>query len=73
MEVKVFKVEGMTSNHCKDRVETHLLRLKNVKDVDVDVDKSEVSITGDNVYDENVRKVVIGLGYSFVGEVSAVF
>lgn len=70
MEAKVYKVKGLTCNHCKDRVETHLLRLNHIKKVDVDIAKNEIAIKGEKIYDEFVKKVVDGLGYSFVGEIN---
>jgi copper chaperone CopZ len=70
MNTKVFKVEGMICNHCKDRIKTHLLRLKNVEAVDVNLTKKEVAINGKNIYEDHVKKIINGLGYYFVGDVN---
>lgn len=72
METKVYKVEGMTCNHCKDRIQTHLLRLKDVKNVDVDLLKKEIKVIGENVYDGHVKKIIDGLGYHFIGELELI-
>lgn len=66
-EVAVVKVDGMMCVHCAGRVKEALKKIENVKDVDVNLDKKEVSITYKNSLDfEKVKIVINELGYKFI-------
>ena len=59
-------VEGMTCNHCKNNVETNLSKLTNVDTANVDLNSKSVIIKG-NISEEEIKKVVTDLGYSYKG------
>jgi hypothetical protein len=61
----VYKVDGMTCNHCKNSVETNLKNLPNVIDAVVDLENKSVSVTGTISKDE-VKTLINELGYTFV-------
>jgi len=61
----VYKVEGMTCNHCKNSVETNLIKLPNVTEAVVDLENKTVSVKGTATKDE-VKKLINDLGYTFV-------
>ncbi len=62
---KVYKVDGMTCNHCKKSVETNLVKLPNVTEAVVDLEKKSVSVKGTATKDE-VKQLINDLGYTFV-------
>ncbi len=61
----VYKVDGMTCNHCKNSVETNLKKLPNVIDAVVDLENKSVNVKGTASKDE-VKKLINELGYTFV-------
>jgi len=65
---RTFKIEGMTCNHCVANVDKHLKNLDGVKEVEVDLQKNQVTIVG-TVSSDEVQQTVDGLGYSFKGEI----
>jgi uncharacterized membrane protein YraQ (UPF0718 family)/copper chaperone CopZ len=62
----VYKIEGMSCNHCKNSVEKAIKALDNVEDVEVVLGKKEAVVTG-NPNDEIVKKTVEELGFEFKG------
>lgn len=63
-ELKVF-VRGMNCNHCKNTVETNLLKLDGIDTVKVNLDTETVLLAGRNVDLNQVKSTVEGLGYRF--------
>jgi uncharacterized protein len=61
------KVKGMTCNHCKSNVETHVKNVEGVDNVDADIGTGEVLITGEKVNLDQVKEAVEGIGYKFDG------
>ncbi|TGE36415.1 hypothetical protein E4K67_21050 [Desulfosporosinus fructosivorans] len=61
----ILKVEGMTCNHCKMRVEKALQGVSGVESVKVDLAAKEAVITGD-VERDNLVKAIQNAGYSIV-------
>ena len=57
------KVEGLTCNHCKTNVETNLRNLEFVSDVQVNLNDKTVTIKGDKIDVNKVKKVIESLGY----------
>jgi hypothetical protein len=63
---RVYRIEGMSCVHCKNRIETGLSELEGVTRVVVDLDKKVARVEG-TVADEVVEKKVNELGYDFAG------
>ena len=62
----VYRIDGMSCNHCKNSVEKAIKALDNVDDVEVILGKKEAVVTG-NPSDEIVKKTVEELGFEFKG------
>jgi copper chaperone CopZ len=66
MSKAVYKVGGLKGEHCKDRIEHVLHHLGGVSNVDVDMNKKQVTVD----YDSNViasgyiETTLTNLGYS---------
>lgn len=65
---KVFLVEGMTCNHCKNSVEKHLGIVEGVDRVEVDLATGKVLVEG-TYTNETIQRTIEELGYTFKGEV----
>lgn len=68
-EIKVY-VRGMNCNHCKMSVENNLKGLEGVENINADVDKEVVTITGENVDLNKVKEAVESVGYKYDGKVA---
>ncbi len=65
---KTVKIGGMSCNHCKARVEKALGELKEVKSVEVNLDKKTAIIVLKKVLnDEVIKDTIENLGFSFEG------
>ena len=62
----VYRIDGMSCNHCKNSVEKAIKALDNVEDVEVILGKKEAVVTG-KPNDEIVKKTVEELGFEFKG------
>ena len=62
----VYRIDGMSCNHCKNSVEKALKALDNVENVEVILGKKEAVVTG-TPDDETVKKTVEELGFEFKG------
>lgn len=62
MSETTLKVEGMTCNHCKMRVEKALNGVSGVEKASVDLSKGEAVVVG-NVNREELVKAVTDAGY----------
>ena len=62
----VYRIDGMSCNHCKNSVEKALRSLENVEEVEVILGKKEAIVTG-TPNDEIVKKTVEDLGFEFKG------
>lgn len=63
----VYKVDGMTCNHCKANVEKNLATVGKIETVEVDLANKLVFVTGPNSEDEVAQKVS-DLGYTYLGK-----
>lgn len=70
METKTILVKGMTCNHCKNSVETHLKQLNGVDTVSVNLDNKYVIIAGKNLDLEKIANEINSLGFEYNGEVN---
>lgn len=62
----IYRIDGMSCNHCKNSVEKALKALDNVENVEVILGKKEAVVTG-TPDDETVKKTVEELGFEFKG------
>jgi uncharacterized membrane protein YraQ (UPF0718 family)/copper chaperone CopZ len=69
MEIKVIKVKGMTCNHCKATVENGIKGLPGIKNVDINLQQEQVTISAEQIDLVLVKSTVENLGYTFAGEV----
>ena len=63
----IYRIDGMSCNHCKNSVEKALKALDNVENVEVILGKKEAVVTG-KPSDEAVKKAVEDLGFEFKGK-----
>lgn len=62
----IYRIDGMSCNHCKNSVEKALKALDNIENVEVILGKKEAVVTG-APNDEIVKKTVEELGFEFKG------
>lgn len=66
---KIIRVEGMTCEHCANRVKNALCDIDGVKKVKVNLNEGLVNIFADREIKTDVfRTEIEKLGYSFLGE-----
>lgn len=68
MNVHIYRVDGMTCNHCKANVENGLKGLPHVDEVIADPDKNLVTIQAGDLSENGVKDTVEKLGYNFLGK-----
>lgn len=61
---KVFVVDGMTCDHCVRAVTDAVGGLVGVSDVRVDLSSGRVTVSGDQIIDEQVGAAVAEAGYA---------
>ncbi|MCK5137262.1 MAG: permease [Bacteroidales bacterium] len=67
--IHIFRVEGMTCNHCKVSVENGLKKNTSISEVLADPDQNRVTIQAETITDSIIQDTVEGLGYSFKGRI----
>lgn len=65
-EIKVI-VRGMNCNHCKANVERALGQVEGIDSTLADVEQEMVTLTGDNIDLDEVKKSVESVGYKYEG------
>lgn len=68
-EIQKYRVEGMTCDHCKAKVENGLKELQGVSEVLADRTTGVVSVQAETNNEEDIRKAVGSLGYTYAGKV----
>ncbi len=63
----IYRIDGMSCNHCKNAVEKAISGLDNIENVEVILGKKEAVVTG-KPSDEAVKKAVEDLGFEFKGK-----
>jgi uncharacterized membrane protein YraQ (UPF0718 family)/copper chaperone CopZ len=66
-DIHVFRVEGMTCNHCKANVEKGLGQMEKVTEVVADPDQNRVTVQGPGLSEKQVKEIIEKLGYNFGG------
>lgn len=61
-------VKGMNCSHCKANVESNLEKIEGIKSIDANIEKEEVTLTGDNINLNEVKKTVESIGYKYIGK-----
>ncbi|MCC7077703.1 MAG: heavy-metal-associated domain-containing protein [Acidimicrobiia bacterium] len=68
MATVTFRVEGMSCNHCVQKVKDAVGGVAGVTGVDVDLATGEVAVVGDDPVDESAfRTAIDSAGYAVVG------
>jgi copper chaperone len=63
IETLVYRVDGMTCDHCKAAVNEEVAKVAGVEAVDVDLDTKLVRVDGEGVDHDAVVAAVDGAGY----------
>jgi len=66
--ILVYRVEGMTCDHCKATVENGLKGLEGVSEVIADRTNNLVSVQAANVSEQQISETIEKLGYRYVGK-----
>jgi uncharacterized membrane protein YraQ (UPF0718 family)/copper chaperone CopZ len=64
----VYRIEGMTCNHCVANVDKNIKAIDGVSDALVDLQSGKVEIIG-NVSAQKIASVIESLGYTFKGKI----
>jgi copper chaperone CopZ len=67
-DIRQYRVEGMTCDHCKAKVEDGLKELQGVSEVLADRNTGVVSVQAETHDEEVIREAVSRLGYAFAGK-----
>jgi copper chaperone CopZ len=67
--IHVFRVEGMTCEHCKASVENGLKGLPRVSEVLAEPGKNRVTVEAKSIADMDVKETIEKLGYGFGGRI----
>ncbi|MBJ7521247.1 MAG: heavy-metal-associated domain-containing protein [Solirubrobacteraceae bacterium] len=62
-ETREYTVTGMTCGHCVSSVREEVGEIAGVDTVDVDLASGRLTVTGDDVSDDAVRRAVADAGY----------
>ena len=62
----IYKVSGLSCNHCKMSVEKAIRQLESVNNVEVDIGRQLVIVSG-NPYESDLKKAVEDLGFEYIG------
>lgn len=66
---KIIRVEGMTCEHCANRVKNALCGIDGVKKVKVNLNEGLVNVlTGREIENDVFKNEIEKLGYGFIGE-----
>jgi copper chaperone len=63
METRDYTVQGMTCAHCVASVREEVSELVGVRDVDVELVSGRLTVTGENLDDEEISAAVEAAGY----------
>ena len=60
------KIDGMSCEHCSNRIENMLKKIENIKEVSVNLKNKEVIINGESIDINKIKEKIEDLGYSVV-------
>jgi copper chaperone len=63
MTQRIYRVQGMTCDHCLRTVSTEVGKVEGVHDVDVQLATGEVTVTGETLDDNAIRTAIEEAGY----------
>ena len=63
---KNYRVEGMTCEHCSKSVVEEVSAVPGTQDVDVDLDKGTVTVSGHGFTDDAISQAIEEAGYKVV-------
>ena len=66
MNTNIIKVEGMTCNHCKANVETHLEKLPFITSAKVNLGDKSVTLEGNTIDITKAKETIESLGYKVI-------
>jgi len=67
MNKEIYKVKGMTCDHCANRVQKNVNSISGIKNAKVNLAQGELVVEYDKeVSKETIKKVVDDLGYELV-------
>lgn len=66
MSEATFKVEGMSCQHCVNRVQKALQGLTGIESLEVQIGLVQVSFDENKVRKEEIEKAIVGAGYKVV-------
>lgn len=64
--MKIYKVKGMTCDHCVHAVQKELSKVEGITGVDVDLDQGIVTVHGEGFSDEQVAAGIDEAGFDVV-------
>ncbi len=63
----IVKIEGMSCEHCANKVKNTLMNIDDVKGVKVNLSKKEAIISSNNKLDKDlIKKLIEDLDYKFI-------
>ena len=63
----IVKIEGMSCEHCANKVKNALMNIDDVKGVKVNLSKKEAIISSNNKLDKDlIKKIIEDLDYKFI-------
>lgn len=64
----IVKIDGMSCEHCANKVKKEFLEIDTVKNVNVNLAKKEVIIiSSENLNKDEIKDIVNNLDYKFIG------
>jgi hypothetical protein len=67
MELKKYKVDGMTCKNCKAHVERGVSAVKGVTNAIADFETGELTVSGNNIDHDKIKNAVENSGYRYAG------
>lgn len=67
MKTIVFNVEGMKCGGCRSKIENHLSEGHGLDSIQIDLEKKEVTVSGEAPSGMNLKKEIEDLGFSVAG------
>ncbi len=67
MSTRVYRVEGMSCQHCVNAITSEVTALTGVTGVTVDLAGGTVAVAGDSADDGEIRAAIGEAGYTVVG------